>query len=71
MPMTEKKMNVILRARIENRIKELKSGLRDYQGFNEDGSRKIQYISTTFSAGAHSFWRSAADRIEELERLLR
>jgi hypothetical protein len=74
MPMTEKTMNEVLRARIEDRIKELQEGLNQYNGKNADGSDAgigIYYIRPTYSPNTVSFYRSVPAIIEELKNLLK
>ena len=72
MPMTEKTMNEVLRARIEDRIKELTKGLNRYRGFNIEGSNAGRhFVTPSYSSDAHELWRSAPARIEELKNLLK
>ena len=72
MPMTEKTMNEVLRARIQDRIKELTKGLNRYRGFNEDGSdAPRQFMTPSYSSVGRALWQSAPAIIEELKNLLK
>jgi hypothetical protein len=72
MPMTEKTMNEVLRARIEYRIKELQEGLDKYNGKDSDGNYNLRwYIRPTYNESTREFYRSVPARIEELKKLLK
>lgn len=69
MPMTEKTMNEVLRARIEYRIKELQKGLYKYTG--KGGRNSPYYIQPTYSPASRDFYQSVPAIIEELKNLLK
>ena len=70
MPMTEKTMNEVLRARIQDRIKELQEGLDKYNGKGNTENYNY-YIRPTYSPNTVYFYRSVPARIEELKNLLK
>jgi hypothetical protein len=69
MPMTEKTMNEVLRARIEYRIIELQKGLDSYNGIDHINS--LYYVRPQYNAATHDFYRSVPARIEELRNILK
>jgi len=76
MPMTEKKMNEVLRARIEYRIVELQEGLDRYNGKKLEGIQgdiefRRYYIQPTYSPATRAFYQSVPTIIEELKNLLK
>lgn len=69
MPMTEKTMNEVLRARIQNRIIELQESFDRYNGIDHINS--LYYIRPQYNAATHDFYRSIPARIEELRNILK
>lgn len=55
MLLTEKTLNIILRNRIEDRIKFLQEGFKKYNGQNPDGSVRYHQFSPSYSRDGHTF----------------